>query len=69
MEDFNVKLRKCPFCRTGTGHVRLYKIGYRIVCKGCGAGGPIRYIQPWHDNKFVAQCQAAKAWNRRENDV
>lgn len=57
-------LKPCPFCG-GKGRVRKLKNGYRIVCKECGASSHYVFTQPWHDNKYVAQCQAAKAWNSR----
>lgn len=47
--------------------MRKLKNGYRIVCEECGGSSHYTFIQPWHDNKFVAQCQAAKAWNSRFN--
>ena len=63
-----LKLKPCPFC-SGKGRVRkLKKNGYRIVCEECGASSHYAFVQPWHDNKFVAQCQAAKAWNSRDRE-
>lgn len=59
-----LKLKPCPFCG-GIGRIRKLKNGYRIVCGKCGASSHYVFIQPWHDNKFVAQCQAASAWNIR----
>lgn len=59
-----LKLKPCPFCG-GRGRVRKLERGYRIVCKECGGSSHYAFTQPWHDNKFVAQCQAAKAWNKR----
>ncbi len=59
-----IKLKPCPFCGE-RGRVRKTKMGYRIVCAECGAASHCAVIQQWHDNKFVAQCQAAKAWNER----
>lgn len=45
--------------------MRKLKNGYRIVCEECGGASHYAFIQPWHDNKFVTQCQTAKAWNKR----
>lgn len=59
-----LKLKPCPFCG-GKGRVRKFENGYRIVCAECGASSHYAYIKPWHDSKFVAQRQAAKAWNNR----
>lgn len=39
------------------------------MCENCGGSSHCAFIQPWHDNKFVAQCQAAKAWNNRKIDI
>lgn len=59
-----LKLKPCPFCG-GRGRVRKLKNGYRIVCEECGGASHYAFIQPWHDNKSVAQCNVAKAWNLR----
>lgn len=59
-----IKLKPCPFCGA-KAKVRRIKDSYKIMCAECGASSHRVHIQPWHDNKFVAQCQSAKAWNVR----
>lgn len=63
-----LRLKPCPFCG-GKGRVRKLKNGYRIVCKECGGSSHYAFTQSWHDNKYVAQCQAAKAWNSRPTPI
>lgn len=60
-------LRPCPFCG-GQPRVRRFGNGYVIQCRNCGATGTRKIVQDWHDNKFIAQEQAATAWNQRTED-
>lgn len=63
------ELKPCPFCgayKQSDVHVIRKGSKYHVSCSACGASGGWRYIQPWHDNKFVAQGQAITAWNRRD---
>lgn len=61
--------RNCKFCGNGSRgnrRVRVMKFGksaYRVVCGECGASGTPVMIKVWHDNKFIAQEQAIRAWN------
>ena len=63
-----VKLKSCPFCG---GCVKPQKIrhkgshGYCIMCAECRAKSEEIRVKQWHDNKYVAICQAAKRWNTR----
>lgn len=59
-----LKLKPCPFCGE-VAHVRRDGQGYRIECTSCRATGPKAAIRPWHRTKFIAQANAAKAWNIR----
>ena len=66
------ELKPCPFCGCCDRRVNIRKQGahaYRVVCGRCGASGPRKVVQDWHDSKFVAQGQAANAWNRRAEGV
>lgn len=67
MPKFNLK--SCPFCGVeGQEFVhirRMGKGGYRVVCSKCGSMGPHVAVKTWHDNRFIAQTQAAQLWNRR----
>lgn len=65
MEISTPKLKLCPFCGGTARILRLKGGSYCAACSGCGARSRSFYVQPWHDNKSVAQCQAAKLWNTR----
>lgn len=65
-----MNLKPCPFC--DSHDVSIMREGksdknaaYRVVCRNCKTRGPKVWVQPWHDTKFVAQGQAAAAWNKR----
>lgn len=68
-----LKLKPCPFCGGRARVIRKRRNGstcYCISCSSCGANSRVAFVQPWHDSKFVAQCQAAKLWNARaDNDA
>lgn len=66
-----MSLKPCPFCFSQ--NIAIMREGksennaaYRVVCRRCKARGPKVRVEAWHDNKFVAQGQAAAAWNKRE---
>ena len=61
----NKRFESCPFCGCKEANTRRFGNGYRGCCSKCGARGPFRRIQKWHDNKFIAQEQARRAWNER----
>lgn len=63
-----LKLKPCPFCGGRARVIGKRRSGstcYCISCSSCGAKSRVAFVQPWHDSKFVAQCQAAKLWNAR----
>ena len=64
-----IDIKPCPFCGSddqGRVHIRrMGKGGYRVVCSACGSMGPHVTVKAWHDNRFIAQTQAAQLWNRR----
>ena len=65
------ELKLCPFCGCGDRRIGIRKMGhkgYKVVCGRCGGSGPYVTIKEHHDNKFIAQGQAAQAWNRRAED-
>lgn len=68
-----LKLKPCPFCGGRARVIGKRRSGsacYCISCSSCGAKSRAAFVQPWHDSKFVAQCQAAKLWNARaDNDA
>lgn len=68
-----LKLKPCPFCGGRARVIGKRRGGstcYCISCSSCGAKSRVAFVQPWHDSKFVAQCQAAKLWNARaDNDA
>lgn len=56
----------CPFCEGTDVSIRKQgKNGYRVACNTCGAMGPYVPVRAWHVNKFIAQGQAVRKWNRR----
>ena len=38
---------------------------YVVRCKECGAQTARSFMKDWHRNKYIAQGNAAEAWNRR----
>ena len=63
-----LKLKPCPFCGGRARVIGTRRNGstcYCISCSSCGTKSRAAFVQPWHDSKFVAQCQAAKLWNAR----
>ena len=38
---------------------------YVVRCKECGAQTARSFIKDWHRNNYIAQGNAAEAWNRR----
>ena len=65
------KLKPCPFCgETNRIHIRRQgKNAYRVICHACGALGPYAKVEEWHSDKFIAQRNAKKLWNRRTENV
>ena len=65
------KLKPCPFCgETNRIHIRRQgKNAYRVICHNCGALGPYAKVEEWHSDKFIAQGNAKKLWNRRTENV
>lgn len=64
-----MRLVPCPFC-AGQAHIIGvdHRHAYRVRCPECGATGPKVAIQPWHRDRYIAQGQAAKAWNERKHN-
>lgn len=62
------KIGPCPFC-AGRGRIRKTHpkkpIGYQVICSECGARTATAYVEPWHDNVYIAQGKVVKMWNRR----
>lgn len=61
-----IELKPCPFCG-GRGRIMRAGNAYVVRCKECGAQTARNFIKDWHRNKYIAQGNAAEAWNRRES--
>lgn len=64
-----IKLKPCPFCGSRGRIMRAENNAYVVRCKDCGAQTARSFIKDWHRNKFIAQGNAAEAWNRRTDEV
>lgn len=64
----NFDLKPCPFCG-GTAHIRDFGGRYCVACSSCGARGGAVWVKDWHDTPFVAQGQAVKLWNARNEMI
>lgn len=64
------KLKPCPFCGSPDKvYIRKIDNGYKVACGDCGSCGKYVAVKKWHSNKFIAQGQAVKAWNRRADNA
>ncbi len=68
MTEPELKPKLCPFCG-GKARIRKDRLSYYVVCSKCGSRGARSVIKQWHDNKYIAQVNAIKAWNRRINNA
>lgn len=63
------ELKPCPFCGGTARILRLRGGKYCVACSSCGARGGAVWVKDWHDTPFVAQGQAAKLWNARNEMI
>ena len=63
------ELKPCPFCGGSARILRLRDGKYCVACSSCGARGGAVWVKDWHDMPFVAQGQAVKLWNARNEMI